>query len=355
MFGPVFVVFNFLSIFFLILPSSWHLRARNTATLTYIFWCLVNVLPLAINSLVWRHRSDITAPIYCDIVTKLRVGGEVGIPASILCLTRQLESIAAARQAYFNEKDRRRRRIEELALGLGFPFLVMILHTVVQGHRYDIVERVGCVVAVYWSLPAVLLVQIWGIVFLLASCVYAALAARLFLARRKQFASVLESSKSAISTSRFVRLIALSVVEIAFALPILLFLRLYSLIHEPLLPYVNWAFVHENFGNIYHTRIDMLEVNVPQVAKAMFEISYWLYPVSSTLFFLFFGLGDEAISTYREWGKALKNLFPESAEVVPTESSIPYKQSLFATLPIVSLDQKWGSEKGDLKRLPWSS
>lgn len=108
-----------------------------------------------------------------QIVSKLRIGGEVGVPASILCLTRQLESIAAARQAYFNEKDRRRRRYEELALGFGFPFLVMVLHTVVQGHRYDIYERIGCVAVVYWSLPAVLLVQIWGIVFLLASCVYA--------------------------------------------------------------------------------------------------------------------------------------------------------------------------------------
>jgi len=49
----------------------------------------------------------------------------------------------------------------------------MILHTVVQGHRYDIYERVGCVVTVYWSLPTILLVQIWPIVFLLASCVYA--------------------------------------------------------------------------------------------------------------------------------------------------------------------------------------
>jgi hypothetical protein len=67
MFGPVFVVFNFLSIFFLLLPSSWHWKARNTATLTYIFWCLVNVVPLAINSLIWRNRFDLEAPIYCDV------------------------------------------------------------------------------------------------------------------------------------------------------------------------------------------------------------------------------------------------------------------------------------------------
>ncbi|GAA5889390.1 hypothetical protein JCM16303_005372 [Sporobolomyces ruberrimus] len=308
MFGTTFTVFNFLSIFFVLLPSPWHWRARNTATLIYIFWCLVIVFPLAINSLIWRGRFGLEAPIYCDIVTKLRVGGDVGIPASVLCLTRQLESIAAARQAYFNAKDRRRRRLEELALGLGFPVLVMILHTVVQGHRYDIYEDVGCVVTIYWSVPALPLLHLWPILFLLASCVYAGLAARLFVARRKQFAKVLESSKSAMSTSRFIRLIALSVTQVLVTLPMLLFLRIYSLLHVPLLPYVSWDYVHADFGGVVHLSTTYLEANLTNGTPVVLELSYWVGTISSALFFIFFGLGEESITTYKEWGRSLKSL-----------------------------------------------
>lgn len=108
-----------------------------------------------------------------QIITKLRIGGDVGIPAATLCITRQLEAIAAARQAQFSAKDRYQRRIVDLSIGLGLPLLVMSLHTVVQGHRYDVIQRVGCIPAVYWSLPAVFLVIIWPVILLLAAAVYA--------------------------------------------------------------------------------------------------------------------------------------------------------------------------------------
>jgi hypothetical protein len=86
------------------------------------------------------------------------------------------------------------------------------------------------------------------------------------------------------------------------------------------LPYVSWAYVHEDFGNIYHTSMALLEATVPPVAQAIVELSYWLYPVSSALFFIFFGLGDESISTYREWGRTLGSLFRRGRKTTVTDS-----------------------------------
>lgn len=108
-------------------------------------------------------------------------------------------------------------------------------------------------------------------------------------------------------------------VEIAFALPILLFIRLYSLIHVPLLPYVSWDYVHEDFGNIYHVSIDFLEATLPKVSAAMLELTHWVYPVSSTLFFLLFGLGDESISAYKDWGRQLSAPFRRMRRKPSTE------------------------------------
>ena len=133
------------------------------------------------------------------------------------------------------------------------------------------------------------------------------MAVRLFLARRKQFASVLESSKSAISTSRFIRLIALSATQIAFTLPILLFIRIFSLVNVPLLPYVSWDYVHADFGGILHLPIKYLEANSTKASTAVLELGYWLYPVSSALFFVFFGLGAESVSSYREWTRSVRS------------------------------------------------
>ena len=67
MFSTAYAVFNFLGILFILLPAGWHWSARNTATLLFIFWCLVNIVPAAINSVVWYERVDIKAPVYCDV------------------------------------------------------------------------------------------------------------------------------------------------------------------------------------------------------------------------------------------------------------------------------------------------
>ncbi|GAA5915481.1 hypothetical protein JCM8208_000729 [Rhodotorula glutinis] len=300
MFSPAYAVFNFLGIFFILLPAGWHWSARNTATLLFIFWCLVNIIPAAINSIVWYGRVDIKAPIYCDIVTKLRVGGDVGIPAALLCITRQLEAIAAARQAYFSAKERQQRRIVDLSIGLGIPVMVMILHTVVQGHRYDIIERVGCIPSVYWSLPAVFLVIIWPVVLLLAAAVYGALALRLFVARRYQFARLLESSQSAISTSRFIRLIALAALQIAYTVPIALCLRIIQFATIPLNPYTSWENVHYGFNYVGTITRQQFQQGPTAYARLQ-ELNYWSYAISCAIFFMFFGLGEESIASYRRW------------------------------------------------------
>lgn len=65
--NSAFAAFNFLAIPFLLLPSAWHWRARNTPTLLLIFWCLASVVPQAINSVVWYNTVDDVAPIWCDV------------------------------------------------------------------------------------------------------------------------------------------------------------------------------------------------------------------------------------------------------------------------------------------------
>lgn len=73
--NAVFPTFNLLAVLFILLPSTWHWRARNTPTLLLIFWLLAAVLPQAINSIVWFNAADDIAPIWCDVRDSLRWRG----------------------------------------------------------------------------------------------------------------------------------------------------------------------------------------------------------------------------------------------------------------------------------------
>ena len=101
------------------------------------------------------------------------MGTNIGIPASIVCITRQLEAIAAARHIHFTAKDRRRYRLVDLALGLGFPIFTMATHIIYQGHRFDVTQRVGCYPTIYWSWPALFMYEIWPVIFGLVAAGYA--------------------------------------------------------------------------------------------------------------------------------------------------------------------------------------
>jgi pheromone a factor receptor len=56
-----------LAILFVLLPSSWHWKARNVPTLLLIFWLLAYTVPQAINSVVFYNTWDDVAPIWCDV------------------------------------------------------------------------------------------------------------------------------------------------------------------------------------------------------------------------------------------------------------------------------------------------
>lgn len=131
---------------------------------------------------------------------------------------------------------------------------------------------------------------------------------RLFLVRRYQFAKMLSSSQSAMTTSRFLRLMALALATIAFAFPISLLL-LVQAIQNPQQA-TNWAYVHTDFGdsNIFTNQsIADNAAYYPQIYTT-FLLAAWCFPVACTIFFLIFGLGDDAVGMYRSWGRVVWRL-----------------------------------------------
>ena len=128
----------------------------------------------------------------------------------------------------------------------------------------------------------------------------------MFIVRRYQFIKLLESSQSALTTSRFLRLIALAVTQIAFSLPVVIYIFVIVCQTRPN-AYVSWENVHYDFGQItmYTDRLwseALATTGGPSTAR-VYELTYWTPGIGAYLFFLFFGMGEESITGYRAcWG-----------------------------------------------------
>ncbi|KAJ6536085.1 GPCR fungal pheromone mating factor, partial [Mycena capillaripes] len=102
-------------------------------------------LTYGINSIIWDGNINLVGLPWCDIATKLKIGGDIALPASTFALALRVYRITL-------QKSRLRIRLE-LAICVAFPLLIMGLrwpqilymkHPIVQGHRFDIYEDFGC-------------------------------------------------------------------------------------------------------------------------------------------------------------------------------------------------------------------
>ncbi|KAG5650601.1 hypothetical protein H0H81_011692 [Sphagnurus paluster] len=188
----------------------------------------------------------------------------------------------------------------------------MALHYIVQGHRFDIVENLGCRPAIYTSVQSILLIWVLPLLISALTFIYAgmfdlliipsdvadfhslALALRHFFKRRITFARHLQNSNSALTTSRYIRLICMAIVQMFWGL-FTTIINVWFTCRNGLRPWTSWADVHSNFSRVavFPTRF------IPPSILHWTYFTRWIIPVSSVLFFAFFSFGEEAMKEYR--------------------------------------------------------
>lgn len=192
---------------------------------------------------------------------------------------------------------------------------------VVQGHRFDIFENTGCQAAVYISVPAIMIIWFPQLLFAVITMVYAgtsilliskipltdilsfpflALALHHFLRRRLVFAAHLQHTNSSLTTRRYLSLFAMAVTLMTWGTVFTAY-NLYNNAAPGLRPWTTWADVHSNFSRI----AQYPDLIIPPQFLAIMMLFWWTMPVSSLIFFIFFGFGEEAQKGYRK----LWNLF----------------------------------------------
>ncbi|KAI0946027.1 hypothetical protein AcV7_010116 [Taiwanofungus camphoratus] len=193
---PLFPIFAFLGFILALIPLPWHFEAWNSATCYYMIWASLACLNKFVNAVVWANNALDPAPVWCDISTRIIIGASVGIPAASLCINRRLYLIARLHAISVTRAEKRRAILVDSLICVLFPIICMVLAYVVQGHRFNIYEEIGCYPAIYNTLLAYFLVNWWPIVLGVISAVYCVLSLRAFALRRAQFNQFLAANKS---------------------------------------------------------------------------------------------------------------------------------------------------------------
>ncbi|KAF8207456.1 pheromone A receptor-domain-containing protein [Mycena galopus ATCC 62051] len=274
-----------------LVPLPWHWRSRNVATLSIIAWLFVLNLSYAINAVIWAGNVDIVLPVWCDIVTKIKIGATFALPSSCLCLALQLHAIASS----LKTPTRGRKGVAvDITLCYGLPVLIMALHYIVQGHRFDIVEDLGCRPAIYISVLSLLLVDLPPAVASFLALVYCGLALFHFFRRRIAFTRLMNSTKSGLTTSRYTRLMAMTTVLGTWN-AVIIGIGLWATYSPGFRPWTSWSDIHFGFSRIQPYLLS-------DFPNALLLITYLLWaavPISSFFFFAFFSFGDDAMKEYK--------------------------------------------------------
>ncbi|KAI0298958.1 GPCR fungal pheromone mating factor [Multifurca ochricompacta] len=293
--NELYTAFSFIGFVLCAIPFYWHLEAWNTGTCMYMAWTGLGCLLQFVNSIVWNKNVIDKAPVYCDIATRIQVGLNVAIPACSLCINRRLYKIATVKAVMITPAEKRRAVITDLLIGIGIPILQMAVQYVVEGHRYNIFEDFGPLHATVIMIPSFPLFYAWPVAIGVISLVYCIMTIYQFYKRGRQFKQIMSSNRG-LNQSRYLRLMALSLVEILGTIP----LGSWVIAHQSKLfmsKWLSWEDTHSNYSRV---------VQVPSVLwKADHEIVVgletfrWSLPVCAFIFFGFFGFADEARKHYR--------------------------------------------------------
>ncbi|KAJ7145545.1 GPCR fungal pheromone mating factor [Mycena epipterygia] len=277
----------FIAFALVLIPLALHWRSRNIPLLSIIGWLAISDLTYGINSAIWNGNVNIVVPVWCDITTKIKIGADVALPVCALALALQVYRITL-------QKPRLGTGLE-LGACFGFPFLIMILHTIVQGHRFDIYEDFGCSPAIYLSIPSIIILDVPPLIAATLALVYCSLALVNFSRQRQAFSRMVQNSQSpGLSKSRYFRLMSLTfLLGVWDALAISLTRA--SEYRNGLLPWTTWDDVHADFWLItqYPTAL------VPSDVLQWLYFSWASVPITSLFVFVFFAFGAEATKDYR--------------------------------------------------------
>jgi pheromone a factor receptor len=185
---------------------------------------------------------------------------------------------------------------------------------IVEGHRYNIFEDIGCYPSTFNSPPAYPLSIVWPVIIGLASATYCGaflvllavcntlskptvFTLRAFMKHREKFNEFLSSSSTSLSINRYFRLMALATLELLCTTPIAAYAIYLNITANPMEPWKGFADAHFDYSRI--GQFPALIWRTDHTNVISLELSRWSLVFCAFAFFGFFGFAGEARKHYR--------------------------------------------------------
>lgn len=181
-----------------------------------------------------------------------------------------------------------------------------------------------------------------------------AMALKNFFYRRLTFAAHLQNSSSGLTTSRYLRLMSMSVVQMVWAVLVTSLDMWFSCQHG-LRPWISWENVHSGFSQIAY----FPTVLIPRESLRWTYALWWTVPFSALLFVSFFAFGEETVKGYRKILQWTHWVFPRRTGAKNEASFAKYVSSSIPRLLLISmtvpppLTIRCHTSKLQLQIFPW--
>jgi len=156
--------------------------------------------------------------------------------------------------------------------------------------------------------------------------------------RRLSFAAHLEASTSALTTSRYLRLMTMAALQMVWSITVSSYALWFTTMAEPLRPWTTLSDVHSDWN-----RIDLFPaLYTPPFVDKAYYVLWWLVPVSTFGFVAFFAFGKDAMDEYSKFFAWLRvKVFRHSSNAKSSKgtfSIIPLSRSVtFHSFPCLIL------------------
>ncbi|KAI0327884.1 STE3-domain-containing protein [Cubamyces sp. BRFM 1775] len=260
----IFSAFSLLGFILVCIPLYWNIEISGSES-------------YSINSMIWRKSAMNLAPVWCDIATHFELGCSVAVCSTPLVINRRLYHIVHSSTVCNTRAKKRRNMITDTALGMGIP------------RRFDILEGVGCIIAIPNTFLVYILFLSWPILIGLVSATYCVRTIRIFFRRRREFSTSIALKLEPV-------LMGLAVTEIVCAVPLGTFVVAWNA-EGPLYPFSGLDDLHSHFSFVAEESEASWRAIPGNVLGVYFP--RWATVGCAFVFFSFFGLTEEAFRRYR--------------------------------------------------------
>ncbi|KAK9447626.1 GPCR fungal pheromone mating factor, partial [Limtongia smithiae] len=272
-------------------PMVLHWHLRNAAVMCLTGWVLLGASAMTLNS-IFFGGDDVYAywdgNILCDITTRVLLTCGMGIPLSILALSRSLSNIITSTNVRMPTAELRRHELViELLISIALPLVFLVTYYVYQSHRYVLIQHTGCSFSVSYTWATLFMYLVWLPVIMVIACCYNIRTIYYCVRRQQEFRDLMRYGKSKLTILRFARLLLFCIVMIFTGVPIIMYISVYNF--KLGFRAFKWSEVHD--PATWYT--------IPRVPKASYMFTFYLYPITGFLLFIFFGIGQDAMRMYK--------------------------------------------------------